>query len=99
MRREINIVNAQSRPRDAPAEEGLTRTRCAKGVIAVLSYRNGVLPRRGFPLGTLTAREVFEVISSHEVDHLFPLFTVTYDIAFKGRDPADLVRVFETREV
>ncbi|EPR56915.1 putative glycerol-3-phosphate dehydrogenase (gpdh), partial [Toxoplasma gondii GT1] len=49
--------------------------------------------------GTLTAREVFEVISSHEVDHLFPLFTVTYDIAFKGRDPADLVRVFETREV
>ncbi|KFG27750.1 glycerol-3-phosphate dehydrogenase, partial [Toxoplasma gondii p89] len=52
-----------------------------------------------FPDGTLTAREVFEVISSHEVDHLFPLFTVTYDIAFKGRDPADLVRVFETREV
>ncbi|CBZ49627.1 cbr-GPDH-1 protein, related [Neospora caninum Liverpool] len=49
--------------------------------------------------GTLTTREVFEVISSHEVDHLFPLFTVTYDIAFKGRDPADLVRVFETSEV
>ncbi|PFH31578.1 putative glycerol-3-phosphate dehydrogenase (gpdh) [Besnoitia besnoiti] len=49
--------------------------------------------------GTLTTREVFDVISSHEVDHLFPLFAVTYEIAFKGRDPADLIRVFETKDL
>ncbi|PHJ19252.1 nad-dependent glycerol-3-phosphate dehydrogenase [Cystoisospora suis] len=49
--------------------------------------------------GTLTTREVYEVISTYEVEHLFPLFTVTFDIAFNGRDPRDLIRVFETAEV
>ncbi|PHJ19253.1 nad-dependent glycerol-3-phosphate dehydrogenase [Cystoisospora suis] len=49
--------------------------------------------------GTLTAREVYEVITSHQVEHLFPLFAVTYDIAFRGRDPKDLVKVFETDEI
>ncbi|PFH31565.1 NAD-dependent glycerol-3-phosphate dehydrogenase [Besnoitia besnoiti] len=49
--------------------------------------------------GTLTTKEVYEVISSYEVERLFPLFSVTYEIAFKGRDPHDLIRVFKTTEV
>ncbi|KEP60762.1 UNVERIFIED_CONTAM: NAD-dependent glycerol-3-phosphate dehydrogenase [Hammondia hammondi] len=49
--------------------------------------------------GTLTTKEVYEVIATYEVERLFPLFSVTYEIAFNGRDPADLIRVFKTSEV
>eukprot|EP01066_Platyproteum_vivax_P008094 Platyproteum_vivax@DN3325_c0_g1_i1.p1 len=47
--------------------------------------------------GTLTAKEVYEVLGHHNIKPYFPLFCTTYQIAYEGRDPKDIINVFQTQ--
>ncbi|EDO06809.1 putative glycerol-3-phosphate dehydrogenase [Babesia bovis T2Bo] len=44
--------------------------------------------------GTSTCEEVYKVLVAHNMENDFPLFVVTYNIAFQGAEPAELIRKF-----
>ncbi|CDJ60892.1 glycerol-3-phosphate dehydrogenase, putative [Eimeria maxima] len=46
--------------------------------------------------GPATLELVAEVIRANEVEHLFPLFTSTYAVAFQNADPQAILDVFRT---
>ncbi|GIX66265.1 glycerol-3-phosphate dehydrogenase [Babesia caballi] len=44
--------------------------------------------------GTSTAEEVYHVLKAHNIENEFPLFAVTYKIAYEGAEPMELIRKF-----
>lgn len=47
--------------------------------------------------GQLTCKEVHEVVKTFDLEKYFPLFEVTYQIAFEKRPPQALLEVFMVR--
>ncbi|GBE59784.1 NAD-dependent glycerol-3-phosphate dehydrogenase [Babesia ovata] len=49
--------------------------------------------------GTSTAEEVYNVLKANGIEAEFPLFVITYKIAYEGADPADLIRQFSVEAI
>ena len=47
--------------------------------------------------GTLTAKEVYEVLEGNQMNESFPLFSTIYQIAFEGRPVTDIVKAIQIK--
>eukprot|EP00920_Eleutheroschizon_duboscqi_P024528 GHVT01060916.1.p1 GENE.GHVT01060916.1~~GHVT01060916.1.p1 ORF type:complete len:201 (-),score=39.84 GHVT01060916.1:468-1070(-) len=45
--------------------------------------------------GTLTTKEIYEVLEANGVTKMFPLFKATYRVAFEGAPPSTILSIFE----
>eukprot|EP01089_Gocevia_fonbrunei_P001072 TRINITY_DN11025_c0_g1_i1.p1 TRINITY_DN11025_c0_g1~~TRINITY_DN11025_c0_g1_i1.p1 ORF type:complete len:396 (+),score=70.78 TRINITY_DN11025_c0_g1_i1:131-1189(+) len=43
--------------------------------------------------GTLTAKEIYEILEKRKLTEKFPLFTAVYQISFEGRDPITITEI------
>uniref|UniRef100_A0A3Q8UBN6 Glycerol-3-phosphate dehydrogenase [NAD(+)] n=1 Tax=Nephromyces sp. MMRI TaxID=2496275 RepID=A0A3Q8UBN6_9APIC len=49
--------------------------------------------------GTLTCYDLFKIITSKSLEQLFPLFTVTYKIAYEGMSSDELINEFKVKKL